>query len=148
MGGTKLEANAVKRSSVRRDRGQGYQELLTRLAKDSGIATPTREQLAKLDRKRARKGSNEDWVNPHDPEAHITKMKDGRTHLAYKAEHAVDLETGAVVAVTVAAGDAGDTAPILETLPPAGGNNPPGGGGAPRPERGAGRAAGGAARGR
>jgi transposase len=76
--------------------------------------------LAKLDRKRARKGSNEDWVNPHDPEASITKMKDGRTHLAYKAEHAVDLETGAVVAVTVAAGDAGDTATILETLPQAG----------------------------
>src|SRR5438876_4576805 len=100
--------------------GDGYQEFLTRLAKDSGIATPTREQLAKLDRKRARKGSNEDWVNPHDPEAHITKMKDGRTHLAYKAEHAVDLETGAVVAVTVAAGDAGDTATILETLPQAG----------------------------
>ena len=73
-----------------------------------------------LDRKRAHKGSNEDWVNPHDPEAGITKLKDGRTHLAYKAEHAVDLETGAVVAVTVATGDAGDTATILETLPQAG----------------------------
>ena len=76
--------------------------------------------MAKLDRKRARKGSNEDWVNPHDPEARITKLKDGRTHLAYKAEHAADLETGAVVAVTVAAGDAGDTVTILETLPQAG----------------------------
>jgi len=118
--GTTLEANAALRSIVRRETGEGYQEFLTRLAKDSGMATPTREQLAKLDRKRARKGSNEDWVNPHDPEAHITKMKDGRTHLAYKAEHAVDLETGAVVAVTVAAGDAGDTATILETLPQAG----------------------------
>jgi transposase len=118
--GTTLEANAAMRSIVRRETGEGYQEFLTRLAKDSGIATPTREQLAKLDRKRARKGSNEDWVNPHDPEAHITKMKDGRTHLAYKAEHAVDLETGAVVGVTVAAGDAGDTATILETLPQAG----------------------------
>src|SRR6202171_5109319 len=118
--GTTLEANAALRSIVRRDTGEGYQEFLTRLAQESGITTPTREQLAKLDRKRARKGSNEDWVNPHDPEAHITKMKDGRTHLAYKAEHAVDLETGAVVAVTVAAGDAGDTATILETLPQAG----------------------------
>ena len=118
--GTSLEANAALRSIVRRDTGEGYQEFLTRLAQESGIATPTREQLAKLDRKRARKGSNEDWVNPHDPEASITKMKDGRTHLAYKAEHAVDLETGAVVAVTVAAGDAGDTATILETLPQAG----------------------------
>src|SRR5437899_4121550 len=76
--------------------------------------------LAVLDRKRAHKGSNEDWVNAHDPEAGITKLKDGRTHLAYKAEHAVDLETGAVVAVTVATGDAGDTATILETLPQAG----------------------------
>src|ERR1700681_2352882 len=118
--GTTLEPNAAMRSSVRRETGEGYQEFLTRLAQDSGIATPTREQLAKLDRKRARKGSKEDWVKPHDPEAHITKMKDGRTHLAYKAEHAAELETGAVVAVTVAAGDAGDTTTILETLPQAG----------------------------
>ena len=117
---TTLEANAALRSIVRRDTGEGYQEFLTRLAQESGIATPTREQLAKLDRKRAGKGSNEDWANPHDPEARITKLKDGRTHLAYKAEHAVDLETGAVVAVTVAVGDAGDTATICETLSQAG----------------------------
>src|SRR5205814_2582579 len=108
--------DAAMRSIVRRETGEGYEEFLRRLAEESGIATPTREQLAKLDRKRAKKGSNEDWVNPHDPEAGITKMKDGRTHLAYKAEHAVDLETGAVVAVTVAAGDAGDPETILETL--------------------------------
>jgi len=119
---TTLEANAAMRSIVRRDTGEGYEEFLRRLAEESGIATPTREQLAKLDRKRAKKGSNQDWVNPHDPEAGITKMKDGRTHLAYKAEHAVDLETGAVVAVTVATGDAGDTETILETLPQAGEN--------------------------
>jgi transposase len=117
---TTLEANAAMRSIVRRDSGEGYEEFLWRLAEESGIATPTREQLAKLDRKRVKKGSNEDWVNPHDPEAGITKMKDGRTHLAYKAEHAVDLETGAVVAVTVATGDAGDTSTISETLPQAG----------------------------
>jgi hypothetical protein len=98
----------------------GYEEFLRRLAEESGIATPTREQLAKLDRKRAKKGSNDDWVNPHDPEAEITPMKDGRTHLAYKAEHAVDLETGAVVAVTVTGGAAGDTETILQTLPQAG----------------------------
>src|SRR5436309_3795186 len=108
------------RSIVRRDTGEGYEEFLRRLAEESGIATPTREQLAKLDRKRAKKGSNDDWVNPHDPEAEITQLKDGRTHLAYKAEHAVDLETGAVVAVTVAGGAAGDTETILETLPQAG----------------------------
>lgn len=117
---TTLEANAAMRSIVRRDTGEGYEEFLRRLAQESGIATPTREQLAKLDRKRARKGSNADWVNPHDPEAGITKLKDGRTHLAYKAEHAVDLETGAVVAVTVATGDVGDTVTMLETLPQAG----------------------------
>jgi transposase len=119
---TTLEANAAMRSIVRRDTGEGYEEFLRRLAEASGIATPTREQLAKLDRKRVKKGSNDDWVNPHDPEAGITKMKDGRTHLAYKAEHAVDLETGAVVAVTVATGDAGDSETILETLPQAGEN--------------------------
>jgi transposase len=119
---TTLEANAAMRSIVRRDTREGYEEFLRRLAEESGIATPTREQLAKLDRKRAKKGSNDDWVNPHDPEAGITKLKDGRTHLAYKAEHAVDLETGAVVAVTVARGDAGDRETILETLPQAGEN--------------------------
>jgi transposase len=118
--GTTLEANAAMRSIVRRDTGEEYEEFLRRLAKESGIDTPTREQLAKLDRKRVNKGSNEDWMNPHDPEAEITKMKDGRTHLAYKAEHAVDLETGAVVAVTVSGGAAGDTQTILETLPQAG----------------------------
>jgi transposase len=119
---TTLEANAAMRSIVRRDTGEGYEEFLRRLAQESGIATPTREQLAKLDRKRTKKGSNDDWVNPHDPEAGITKMKDGRTHLAYKAEHVVDLETGAVVAVTVATGDAGDTETMLDTLPQAGEN--------------------------
>ena len=92
------------------------------LAKESGIRTPTREQLARLDRKRKNKGSNQDWVNPHDPDARITKMKDGRTHLAHKAEHAVDLETGAVVAVVLAPADEGDTTTIRETVPQAGVN--------------------------
>lgn len=118
--GTTLEANAALRSIVRRDTGESYQEFLTRLAKESGIETPTREQLAKLDRKRPKKGSNEDWRHPHDPDARITKMKDGRTHLAHKAEHAVDLETGAVVAVTVAPADQGDTTTVTETLAQAG----------------------------
>jgi transposase len=74
---TTLEANAALRSIVRRDTGEGYQEFLTRPAQESGIATPTREQLAKLDRKRAGKGSNEDWVNPHDPDARITNRIGG-----------------------------------------------------------------------
>ena len=120
--GTTLEANAAMRSIVRRDSGESYEEFLRGLAQESGMATPTREELAKLDRKRKKKGSNEEWVNPHDPEAEITKMKDGRTHFAYKAEHAVDLETGAVLAVTLEGGAAGDTQTILETLPQAGEN--------------------------
>jgi transposase len=117
---TTLEANAALRSIVRRDTEEGYQEFLRRLAKESGIRTPTRAQLARLDRKRAKKGSNQEWGHPHDPDARITKMKDGRTHLAHKAEHAVDLETGAVVAVTLAPADEGDTATVLETVPQAG----------------------------
>jgi len=117
---TTLEANAALRSIVRRDTGERYEEFLTRLAKESGIETPSREQLAKLDRKRPKKGSNDDWTNPHDPDARITKMKDGRTHLAHKAEHAVDMETGTIVAVTLHGADEGDTATIQETVAEAG----------------------------
>ena len=117
---TTLEANAALRSIVRRDSGERYEEFLIRLAKESGIETPTREQLSKLDRKRRKKGSNDDWTHPHDPDARITKMKDGRTHLAHKAEHAVDMETGAIVAVTLHAVDEGDTHTIQETVAEAG----------------------------
>src|SRR5713226_6881761 len=117
---TTLEANAALRSIVRRDSGASYEEFLTRLAKESGIETPTREQLAKLDRKRPKKGSNDDWTHPHDPDARITKMKDGRTRLAHKAEHAVDMETGAIVAVTLHGADEGDTKTIQETVGEAG----------------------------
>jgi transposase len=113
---TTLEANAALRSIVRRDTGEGYTEFLTQLARASGIETPTREVLAKLDRKRKGKGSNKEWVNPHDADAKITKMKDGRTHLAHKSEHASDLDTGAVVAVTVQPADTGDTETAYETL--------------------------------
>jgi len=113
---TTLEANAALRSIVRRDTGATYQAFLTQLAQASGIETPTRTDLARIDRKRKKKGSNDDWTHPHDPDARITKMKDGRTHLAHKAEHAVDLETGAVVAVTVQPADEGDTTTSQETL--------------------------------
>ena len=113
---TTLEANAAMRSIIRRDTGEGYEEFLTGLAQASGIETPTREQLAKIDKKRKHKASNEDWQNPHDPDAKITKMKDGRTHLAHKAEHAVDLDTGVIVAVTVQPADVGDTTSIDETV--------------------------------
>src|SRR3954468_17028967 len=113
---TTLEANAALRSIVRRDSGETYQEFLTRLAHASGIEMPTRADLARLDRKRPKKGRNTDWRHPHDPDARITKMKDGRTHLAHKAEHAVDMETGAVIAVTVQGADQGDTTTIAETI--------------------------------
>jgi transposase len=113
---TTLEANAALRSIVRRDTGESYQDFLTKLAQASGIETPTRADLARLDRKRKNKGSNDDWTHPHDPDAKITKMKDGRTHLAHKAEHVVDLETGAIVGVTVQDADDGDTTTCVETL--------------------------------
>ena len=113
---TTLEANAALRSIVRRDTGESYQDFLTKLAQASGIETPTRADLARIDRKRKKKGSNDDWTHPHDPDAKITTMKDGRTHLAHKAEHAVDLETGAIVGVTVQDADDGDTTTCVETL--------------------------------
>jgi transposase len=117
--GTTLEANAALRSIVRRDTGQGYQDFLAELAKQSGIETPTREDLARLDRKRKNKGSNDDWHNPHDPDAKITKMKDGTTHLAHKAEHAVDMGEsgqGAILAVNVCDAVAGDTQTLCDTV--------------------------------
>jgi transposase len=113
---TTLEANAAMRSIVRRDNGESYEEFLQGLAKESGIETPTREDLGRLDRTRKNKASNKDWVNPHNADARITKMKDGRTHLAHKAEHAVDLKTGAVLAVTLQEADQGDTTTVVETL--------------------------------
>ena len=113
---TTLEANAALRSIVRRDSGETYHDFLTRLAQASGIETPTRAELARFDRKRPKKGRNKEWRHPHDPDARITKMKDGRTHLAHKAEHAVDMETGAIVGVTVQGADQGDTTTIAETV--------------------------------
>ena len=113
---TTLEANAAMRSIVRRDTGETYQEFLTRLATESGITTPTREALARLDRRRKKRTSNTDWHTPSDPDAKITKMKDGRTHLAHKAEHAIDLDSGALVAVTLHGADVGDTTSLGDTV--------------------------------
>jgi transposase len=113
---TTLEANAAMGSIVRRDSGASYPEYLEALAQAEGVAETNRRELARRDRKRKKKASNRDWQNPQDPDARITKMKDGRTHLAHKAEHAVDLESGAVVAVTVQPADRGDTTSQEETL--------------------------------
>ena len=113
---TTLEANAAMRSIRRRDNGKKYEEYLKELAQAAGIENPTREQLARLDRKRKKKASNQEWRSPSDGDARIAKMKDGRTHLAHKAEHAVDLSSGAIVAVTLQAADLGDTTTLAHTL--------------------------------
>ncbi len=116
---TTLEANAAMRSIVRKDTKETYSEFLTKLAKESGIETPTREDLAKVDKKRKNKASNDDWEHPHDPDAKVAKMKDGSTHLAHKAEHAVDLGEdghGAVLAVVLHGADEGDTSTLVPTI--------------------------------
>ena len=112
-----MEANAALRNIVRRANGEGYREMLERLARESGVETPTAEDLARLERKRkGKKLSNTDWVSKSDPEAKIAKMKDGTTHLAYKPKHAVDLDTGAVVAAELHPADEGDTTTLSKTL--------------------------------
>ena len=115
--GSTMEANAALRTIVRRDSGESYRAMLTRMAKESGIDTPSAEDLARFDRKRKGKTlSNADWKSPTDPDARITKMKDGTTHLAYKPEHAVDLDTGVVVAAPIHPADEGDTTTLSPTL--------------------------------
>ncbi len=115
--GSTMEANAALRTIVRRDTGESYRAMLTRMAQESGIETPTAEDLARFDRKRKGKTlSNADWKSPTDPDAMIAKMKDGTTHLAYKPEHAVDLDTGVVVAAPIHPADEGDTTTLSPTL--------------------------------
>jgi transposase len=118
-----MEANAALRAIVRRADGETYRAMLERLAKESGIATPSAEDLVRLDRKRKGKRlPNAEWASPTDPEARIAKLKDGRTRLAYKPEHAVDLDTGAIVAAEIHAADEGDTATLPGTLEAAAAN--------------------------
>src|ERR687890_187237 len=112
-----LEANAALRAIVRRDTGEGYREMLERMAQESGIATPTAEDLIRSDRQRRGKTlSNQEWVSATDPDARIARMKDGTTHLAYKPEHAVDLDTGVIVAARIHPADQGDTWTLAATL--------------------------------
>jgi len=117
---TTLEANAAMKSIVRRDTGESYMEYLKRLAEAEGIEAKDTAALLRMDRKRKKKTSNEDWKNPIDEDAEIAKLKDGRTALAYKAENAVDMETGAIVAVTTHGGAAADTTTVRETVIEAG----------------------------
>src|ERR1700680_4998339 len=117
---TTLEANAAMKSIVRRDTGESYMAYLQRLAETERIDTQDAAALLRMDRKRKKRTSNEDWKSPIAPETEITKLKDGRTALAYKAENAVDMETGAIVAVTTHGGAAADTATVQETVIEAG----------------------------
>ena len=114
---TTLEANAAMKSIVRRDTGEDWTKYVERLAKEAGIVNATAEELRRFDKKRrGKKVPNKEWVSPNDTDARIAKMKDGRTHLAYKAEHAVDLETEMVVAAEVYRTDQGDPETLTVTL--------------------------------
>ena len=114
---TTLEANAAMRSIERRDTGESYEAFVRSLAEASGVETPTRADLARFDRSRKnKKTSNKEWKSPQDPDAKVAKMKDGRTHMAHKAEHGVDMDTGAIVSVTVQDASDGDTSTLPATL--------------------------------
>ncbi len=117
---TTLEANAAMKSIVRRDSGESYNAYLKRLAEAEGIDGNDAAAVRRMDRKRKKKMSNEEWENPNDPEAEITRLKDGRTAVAYKVENGVDMETGAIVAVTTHGGAAADTATAEGTVVEAG----------------------------
>jgi hypothetical protein len=113
---TFLEANAAMKSIVRRDTGEDWGEYIKRLAEEEGVENPSDDDARRLDRKRKKSVSNEDWESKTDPDSRIAKMKDGRTHLAYKAEHAVDLDTDLVVAASVYRADHSDYESLANTL--------------------------------
>jgi transposase len=117
---TTLEANAAMKSIVRRDTQEGYTGYLKRLAEAAEGEAIDAAGLVRMDRKRAKTMSNQEWISPADPEAEITRLKDGRTALAYKAEQAVDMESGAILAVTTHAGAAADTETLQQTVCEAG----------------------------
>ncbi len=114
---TTLEANAAMKSIVRKGTGDDWKQYLKQLAAEAGLENPTEEELRRFDRKRpGKKVSNDDWESPTDPDSRIAKMKDGTTHLAYKAEHVVDLDTDVVLAATVHPGDRADGDSLPESL--------------------------------
>jgi transposase len=114
---TLLQANASMKTIVRRDSGDDWKEYLRKLAKEAGIEDPTDEDLRRFDRQRKGKTvSNEDWVSPADPDSKIAKMKDGTTHLAYKAEHVVDVQTELILAAELYPADRPDSATLLPSL--------------------------------
>jgi transposase len=118
---TMLEANAAMKSIIRRDTGEDWKEYVTRLMREEGVIGPTDEpddeEVRRYDKKRKnKKVSNEEWVSPNDPESRITQMKDGRTHLAYKAEHVVDLESDLILAAEIRPADQGDSQTMTDSV--------------------------------
>ena len=117
---TTLEANAAMKSIVRRDTGEDYQKYLERLMREEGLVEegeePTAEERRKFDKTRKKTASNDEWVNPNDPAAKIARMKDGTTHLAYKAEHVIDLDSGLLVAAEITPADQGDTQTLTTSV--------------------------------
>jgi transposase len=113
---TTLEANAAMKTIVRKETGEDWKEYLKRLAAEEGIEDPTDEELRRFDKNRPKKVSNKEWESPTDPDSRIAKMKDGRTHLAYKAEHAVDLESEFVLSATIHTADQADSATLVDSV--------------------------------
>src|SRR5476651_1278157 len=114
---TTLEANAAMKSIERKDTGEDWKEYLTRLAKDAGIENPTDEELRRFDKNRSdKKVSNDEWQSPIDPDSRIAKMKDGTTHLAYKAEHVVDLDSEFVLSATITPANHSDAESMVDSV--------------------------------
>jgi transposase len=117
---TMLEANAAMKSIVRRDTGENWKQYVTRLMREDGTigATdePSDEEIRRYDKQRKKQVSNDEWLAPHDPDSRIAQMKDGRTHLAYKAEHVVDLESELVLAAEIRHGDESDKHTLVDSV--------------------------------
>jgi transposase len=113
---TTLEANAAMRTIVRKDTGKDWKEYVKGLMVEQGVENPTDEEIRRFDKKRKKKVSNKEWESPSDPDSRIAKMKDGRTHLAYKAEHTVDLDSEFVLAATVHPADQADSATLVDSV--------------------------------
>jgi transposase len=113
---TTLEANAAMKGIVRKDTGEDYKEYLKRLMAEQGIEGPTDEDIRRFDKKRKKKASNQEWQSPADPDSRIARMKDGTTHLAYKAEHTVDLDSEFVLAAKVCTADQSDPSTLVDSV--------------------------------
>jgi transposase len=113
---TTLEANAAMKAIVRKDTGEDYQAYLKRLLAEQGVENPTAEDVRRFDRNRPKKGSNKEWESATDPDSRIAKMKDGTTHLAYKAEHVVDLDSEFVLAASVHTADQSDPSTLVDSV--------------------------------